>query len=477
MKAPSLLQLSTVQNIPDTTFNDLQLRRLLNSKTIGILSRPNGEKEILARQELFAIMRTEEGFNRIKESYNQLRDYERSVRSWRTTSVLVEKAYLFAEVLTQYKNTCQMLGALTDCGERFAAIAAYWTDALAQLPDLDEVLAKAKELFAVIGNFNISFSEKTFMTKDVVTKTVYSEIASVAETLGFTLPEMKSNRIRMTDTMSNAIAELYDTEYTTVVSLFEPYQDMDFDSLASYIPELEFFFYIVELCEKADELNIPTCYPTVAKDRKYLAKSAYDISLFIKNEKRIVPNDTFFTSEEPFFFITGANGGGKTTYLRSSSINLILFLGGCPVFAKSAEIYPFRSVLTHFPADERFTSSGRLQEEKSRVDTLLYGCDQDTLIVFNETYSGTDDQLGCQMTLETATTIKEKGTFGLFVTHFHEVRAGGWPILNTVIEENENHERTFRIVRDFGMVSSFATDILKKYKLDALSLKERGETV
>ena len=78
------------------------------------------------------------------------------------------------------------------------------------------------------------------------------------------------------------------------------------------------------------------------------------------------------------------------------------------------------------------------------------------------------------MTLDTASSIKERGTHGLFVTHFHEVRKGGYPMLNTVTEEDENHVRTFRIVRDLGITSSFADDILRKYKLDAASLAERG---
>ncbi|MGM9625218.1 MAG: hypothetical protein ACI3XM_05865, partial [Eubacteriales bacterium] len=253
-----------------------------------------------------------------------------------------------------------------------------------------------------------------------------------------------------------------------------PYRMLPFDEPIAYIGELDFFFSILNLCSQADACGIPVCYPQIAKQRCYLADQVYDISLFIKKTQNIIPNDMYFCEKEPFFFITGANGGGKTTYLRASGINLILFLGGCPIFAQSAEIYPFRSVLSHFPADERFVSSGRLQEEKQCVDRLLADCDADTFIVFNETYSGTDDKMGCQMTLDTAAVIREKNTSGLFVTHFHEVRAGGWPMLNTVIEEDENHGRTFRIVRDFGITSSYANDILRKYRLDEASLKERS---
>ncbi|MGM9625659.1 MAG: hypothetical protein ACI3XM_08115, partial [Eubacteriales bacterium] len=61
MNAPSLLNIGQRETIPDTTFDDLQLRRLLPEKTIRILSKPAGADEIEARQKLFGRMRSEDG--------------------------------------------------------------------------------------------------------------------------------------------------------------------------------------------------------------------------------------------------------------------------------------------------------------------------------------------------------------------------------------------------------------------------------
>ena len=91
----------------------------------------------------------------------------------------------------------------------------------------------------------------------------------------------------------------------------------------------------------------------------------------------------------------GANGGGKTTYLRALGINLILFLAGCPVFATEAEMYPFDIVLSHFPKDERFDHSGRLDEERKRTEEMLnIAQNKAGFLFFNETFSGTDDKRG-----------------------------------------------------------------------------------
>ena len=474
MPIPSLLTLGQRQSIPYQTFDDLQLRRLLDEKTIRILSYPAGREELLLRQELFGVLRTDTGLSRIKDAFAALKEYERAVRLWRSTSIEVEKRFLFASALAQYRSICRILAALSDCGEKLAAVAEYWGSAIAALPNLDADLAEMQKALAVIGTFNLSFAERAYMTRDAVPETVYDELAACAEALGLSMNDRRGARIRLNDGLSHAISELHPDEIARFDALCAPYTDLAFDAPVAYIEELNFYFAILALCDRADEMQIPVCFPAPAERRQYLAHNVYDISLFLKNAQRIVPNDTYFSEDAPFHFITGANGGGKTTYLRACGINLILFLGGCPVFAEHASIYPYTAVCSHFPADERFSSGGRLQEEKQRVDRLLETCDENTFIVFNETYSGTDDKLGCTLTLDTAGNIKERGSHGLFVTHFHEVRAGGYPMLNTVTEEDENHVRTFRIVRDLGITSSFADDILRKYRLDAASLKERG---
>ena len=475
MPIPSLLTLGQRQSIPYQTFDDLQLRRLLDEKTIRILSYPADRTELLQRQELFGVLRTEGGLARIKDVFAALKEYERAVRLWRSTSIEVEKRFLFAEALSQYRTVCTLLAALSDCGTKLAAVADYGTQSLAAYPNIDADLAAMRETLSVIGTFNLSFSERAYMTRDAVPETIYDELAACAADLGLEMNDRRGARIRLNDGLSHAIAELHPDEIAAYDALCTPYEGVPFDAPIAYIEELNFYFAILALCDKADEMHIPVCFPSVSERRQYLAHSVYDISLFLKNAQRIVPNDTYFSEDAPFHFITGANGGGKTTYLRACGINLILFLGGCPVFAEDASIYLYTQVCSHFPADERFSAGGRLQEEKARVDDLLSRCDADTFIVFNETYSGTDDKLGCEMTLDTAGQIKERGTHGLFVTHFHEVRAGGYPMLNTVTEEDENHVRTFRIVRDLGITSSFADDILRKYKLDAASLAERSE--
>ena len=252
----------------------------------------------------------------------------------------------------------------------------------------------------------------------------------------------------------------------------EKYRQLEFGLLRSYISELTFFIEVSDFYKKSSKFH-SVCYPEISDRRKYFADAACDPLLANKEVDCIVSNDIDFGYGEPFWFLLGANGGGKTTYLRSVGSNLILFLCGCPVFAKRAYIYPFSSVVTHFPKDERFTAAGRLTEEKLRVDSMLENGGDCSFYLFNETFSGTDDVKGYELAFSTARVMVDRGIFGLFVTHFHNLENEDFPVLQALTDPENERARTFKICRSEKGSMSHAADILKKYGLDKYSLAER----
>jgi DNA mismatch repair ATPase MutS len=214
--------------------------------------------------------------------------------------------------------------------------------------------------------------------------------------------------------------------------------------------------------------------PTMSETPQYTAYEMYDISLLAKSCEHIVPNDVNFTAQEAFAFLLGANGGGKTTYVRAVGLNLELACAGCPVFARQATVYPFSRIAAHMPHDERFERTGRLDEERERVARMLDGPpDEIAFLLFNETFSGTDDVRGFALLAECAQRMVAAGHFGLYVTHFHEAESLGLPMLSAQIDPEDENRRTYRIVRKGSGASSYAADILKKYRLDRESLRER----
>ena len=152
---------------------------------------------------------------------------------------------------------------------------------------------------------------------------------------------------------------------------------------------------------------------------------------------------------------------------------MVLFLSGCPICAGKAEISPLDNVFTHFPQDERFEADGRYADEQRRVGEILEAHGGNSLILLNETYSTTNEELAVRSTLELAEKLKASGSFTLYITHQHGLEAAQVPFLSVIVDQDDQNRRTYRIARRLEAEGSYAADILRRYGLDEESLSRR----
>lgn len=266
--------------------------------------------------------------------------------------------------------------------------------------------------------------------------------------------------------------------------ILKPFSQVNFEELLDYIPSLDFYLQMEDFYRQAEKRGLFRCIPVISDEKQFCLQEMYDFTLLSSDAPSIVPNPTFFTSEDPFFFLVGANGGGKTTYLRAIGCNLVLLMAGCPIMAQSGVGYPFTSVQTHYPSDERFSGMGRLDDEQRRVSEMLDRQDTDGFFLFNETVSGANHEKGFALAMNLAESMGEDGRFGLFVTHFHQVIGKAFPVLSIgttadELDENEqshaevHHSRTYRVFYAGAKAYSYAEDILRKYGMDRQSLRAR----
>lgn len=473
--SPRLLQKGDT-TLPHTLFFDLQLDRILSTQAISVLQNPCEKSEIVRRNELFVFLDDEENLLRVEKLLSTLLTTERALLLLNNAKISLDRYYRRAEMLEAYIASCEALASMCDIGTLFAKVADYFSSEEKRRPAL-EMKASAQKIKSLLHEMSaglLSFADKNWLTPDDHAVSEVDSISSCAEKLGFTVPKKKKQNIKINPALSDAICRLYADQVARIEVEIAKYADVDFYEPIAYISEIKFFLEIYGLIQRAKQIGVTYSIAKIAKEPLYTSKALYDVSLLAKNCENIIPNDADFTANEAFCFVLGANGGGKTTYLRAVGINLILFLAGCPVFAKEAEIYPFDTVLSHFPKDERFDHTGRLDEERRRAEEMLQEAkDKVAFLLFNETFSGTDDQRGFELVTETAVKIAEKHHFGLYVTHFHEVMSLDYPVLSAEVDSTDENKRTFRIVRSKGSASSYAADILKKYGLDKNSLEAR----
>ena len=473
---PRLLHKCDATVLPNTLFFDLQLDKILSAQTISVLQNPCEKIEIVHRNELFAFFDDEENLLRVEKILSSLIATERALHLLRDAKIPLDRYYRQAEMLEAYIASCEDFASMSNLGALFAEVADYFSsaDKISILSGMKESEQKIKNLLHEMSAGLLSFADKNWLTPDYDAVGEIDNISSCAEKLGFTVPKKKKQNTKINLALSDAICRLHVDKVAQIETEIAKYADVDFYEPTTYISEIKFFLEIHGLMQKAKKINVPHTIAKIAKEPRYAAKELYDVSLLAKNCESIVSNDADFSENEAFCFLLGANGGGKTTYIRAVGINLILFLAGCPVFAKEAEIYPFDTVLSHFPKDERFDNTGRLDEERRRTEEMLKAAqDKVAFLLFNETFSGTDDKRGFELLKNTATHIYEHRHFGLYVTHFHEVMSLDYPVLSAEIDPTDENKRTFRIVRSKGSASSYAADILKKYGLDKSSLEAR----
>lgn len=456
------------------TLEDCGILRIIGKSTAEALAAPCSKEDIKARQELFGLLfdvNFSELFDGLLKAFG---DYEYALNVYTSAENECEEYFCFLKYYLKYIG---LINAVLKLGQPCSLLKELYSYArkISDSVNEDDIREYSSLLEKISHSvLRISYGQAYLMKGDgdcgenAVTKL----LDSGKNRLGYTEDVKKASPLRMPLPISEALVKLYASE-TEALSALKPRLESIIDrDILNIKKEMLFYSDIVALVKKAREYGIESCFASVSEKRRFYAEAASDITLTVKRspEDKIISNDIRFDTDTPCFFLTGANGGGKTTYLRTVCVNLILSMRGCPVFCKSAEIYPFTSVYSHFPADEHFDAGGRLSDEKIRVDRIIGKSDEGTFAFFNETFTGADDIKGYALSVDTVRKLNEKKAFCLFVTHFHEVERTDIPILCAMVDTDNENKRTFIIKRSNGNKSSYASDILKKYGIDGESL-------
>jgi DNA mismatch repair ATPase MutS len=132
-----------------------------------------------------------------------------------------------------------------------------------------------------------------------------------------------------------------------------------------------------------------------------------------------VDNDIKISGQGEFVIITGANMAGKSTFLRTVSVNLLLGMMGAPICAQSARFSPVDIFSSMRTSDSLHKNESYFYAELKRLSELLGRLQKGNrlFIVLDEILKGTnsaDKQKGSRAVLEKI--IKLNGA-GLIATH------------------------------------------------------------
>jgi len=276
--------------------------------------------------------------------------------------------------------------------------------------------------------------------------------------------QINSNELLQKDTM-----HLKEFTIQHILNIFQPYLFQMMAFYNHFTEEIAFYMGVVNFMKRMDELNItlamPEPQPLGTKDTKF--KNLYELSMAVYLQKKPVGNNLALVNNL-LLIITGANQGGKSTFLRSYGLAQVLMQCGLPVPADSFSAPVYHQVFTHFTRrEDEQLNSGRLQEELKRISDMVNAAEPYCLFLLNESFASTTEKEGSQIAEGILHAFYDKEITTVMVTHLFQLarnlynnKPDGTSFL--VAERKDDGTRTFKMLPGEPGYTSYGTDLFKE---------------
>jgi DNA mismatch repair ATPase MutS len=120
--------------------------------------------------------------------------------------------------------------------------------------------------------------------------------------------------------------------------------------------------------------------------------------------------------------LTGANRGGKSTFLRSTGLAQLMMQAGmfAPATAYASGVCP--AVFTHFKRDEDpAMTAGKLDEELARMSVTISSVSPRCLLLCNEPFASTNEREGSDIGRQVLLPLTRAGVKVVLVTHLFDL--------------------------------------------------------
>jgi MutS domain V len=238
-----------------------------------------------------------------------------------------------------------------------------------------------------------------------------------------------------------------------------------FGSLRS---ELAFYVGCLSLRSALVKKGEPICTPEAmpAGSSCFRTVGLYDPGLSLRMHGRIVGND-LNADGKTLVVVTGANRGGKTTFLRSVGLAHLMMQCGMFVAARSFSAAVCGRVFTHFRRDEdRSMAGGKLEEELARMSSIISAVSPGCLLLCNEPFASTNEREGSDIGRQVFLPLARAGVRVLVVTHLVDLAEGLYEEdLRYVLflrARRQSEAQRFKLVEGAPETTAYAEDVYKQ---------------
>jgi DNA mismatch repair ATPase MutS len=265
---------------------------------------------------------------------------------------------------------------------------------------------------------------------------------------------------------AHALAALRDQGVNLVANALAQSTDHILSFFQMLRTELAFYVGCLNLHRQLAEVQEPICLPVPAPygHRKLSCAGLYDACLALSMKRKVVGNDLNADGND-LIVITGANTGGKSTFMRSLGLGQLMMQAGMFVAAENFSAEIREGPFTHYKREEDVAmESGKLDEELGRMSQIVDQLSPRSLMLFNESFAATNEREGSEIAAQITTALLERGVKVTFVTHLHEFASSlaRQHLANAIFlraERLPDGTRTFRVVEGEPLQTSYGEDL------------------
>lgn len=263
---------------------------------------------------------------------------------------------------------------------------------------------------------------------------------------------------------------LFDIHY---IILAERWKRRNRNHIQSWITAISEFEVLNSLAGFA--YSNPDCAFPEIKDEPYGIQFETLGHPLIKSDKRIY-NHFNLKGRGQIVMITGSNMAGKSTFLRTIGVNLILALMGAPCCAKSGQVSHMKMFTSMRTQDNLEEGISSFYAELKRVEQLLMliKSGQPIFFMLDEMFKGTNSEDRYKGGISLIKQLSELNAFGIISTHDLELAklAGNHMMVSNHSFNSKIHdgELSFNYKLQDGICTDFnASELMKKSGINILN--------
>jgi len=288
------------------------------------------------------------------------------------------------------------------------------------------------------------------------------------------------------------LSDMTDSYVAKIGDVLEEYQKITLKDMYSISYQLDFYLGAIDLINLCENSGLKMCRPVIT-DKTTRIKGLFDpiyfreartYNMHNKDQRPVVTNDITFGEDADFYILTGANNGGKTTFVRAVGICFCMAQAGLYVPAESCELCPADYIYTHFPKEEQTgINASRFTTEIKQFRTISDTITPSGLLFMNESIQSTTPKECVDIAGEMVRIFTMIGVRGIFATHLLELTDKVDELNKTelrsrleslvVLTDEKTGERKYKVVRGKPSQTSLAKTVLDEFGISYEEIKKR----